>query len=115
MGRWIGQNRYYLLIALALLAVTAVAAVLLVPDWFWHPEGYCSGTPAQIRGCKGYNFHSGVGGEFGELTLLAGIATFWFKHNCYEHGCPWLGRVKGDDDHLRCKGHHRQSHPEYPH
>lgn len=110
---WLRRNRRYLLIAAVLTLAVTLFFLLVVPDWFWHPLGYCPGTLAQIRGCKGYNFHSGAGANFQEVTLLVGVAVFWLKHNCYEHGCPWLGRVKGNDGHMRCKGHHKKTHPEY--
>lgn len=113
MGAWLRQNRYYLLVAVALAAAAALFIVFVTPDWAWHPLGYCSGTASQVKNCKGYNFYSGIGANLQEVTLFVAIAIFWLKHNCYEHGCPWVGRVKGDDGHLRCKGHHRALYRSY--
>ena len=48
-------------------------------------------------------------------TLLIGVPAMFLKHNCYEHGCPRIARVHGDDGHGRCKRHHKRTHPEYAH
>lgn len=116
--RWAAQNRYYLLIAAGIAGTTTLLVLFVVPDWFWHPLGTqaCRATyhtAAEIRDCLSYNYHSGIGSDLSEITLLVGIVVFWLKHNCYEHGCPWPGRVKGDDGHLRCKGCHKRKHPSY--
>jgi hypothetical protein len=77
--------------ALALLVLAALAALGLtaLPAWFWHPLGYCTGTPHQVMLCKGYNAWSGIQGSF--LTNLPGwlaaLALLWFHHNCHEPGC----------------------------
>lgn len=115
---WIRRNRYYLLLAGAFVIAGALAVLFVLPGWFWHPIGTqaCKATyhtAAQVRDCLGYNYHSGIGSDLSEVTLLVGIAVFWLKHNCYEHGCPLIGRVKGDDGHLRCKRHHKRGHPAY--
>lgn len=76
-----------------------------VPSWYWlaHPlEG------------AGYQFWSGIGSDFGELTIatavLAGLGTFWHKHNCHEHGCLRLSWHPDADGHPVCKVHH-EDHP----
>lgn len=76
-----------------------VFLLTLLPDWFWHPLGYCTGTPAAIRGCKGYNSWSGSFSDIGEITLVAGVisglvATRRFFHlhfECHEETCHKLG------------------------
>lgn len=47
------------------------------------------------------------------LALVIGVPSLLLKHNCYEHRCPRIGRLKGDDGHVRCKRHHRPLHPDY--
>lgn len=62
----------------------------------------------------GYQFWSGIGSDFGQVTLIttliAGIVTFWVKHNCHEHGCLRLSWHPDEDGHPVCKKHH-EDHP----
>jgi hypothetical protein len=77
-----------------------------------NPLGYCAtaGSRAAVSGCRGYNFWSGIGSDFGQLTLLTaviglGIAS-WRRHNCEVGGCwrlCWHHTAAGD--HV-CKRHH---------
>lgn len=113
MVRWLKESRNYLLVAVAVAAAIGLFMLFVVPDYFWHPLGYCPGTPEQVRGCKGYNLHSGIGANLQELTMVTGILMLWLKHNCYEHTCPRIGRVKGDDGHLRCKKDHKAAYRNY--
>lgn len=46
------------------------------------------------------------------IVLLVGVPAFFLKHNCFEHGCVRVGRVRGDDGHSRCKRHDKITHPE---
>lgn len=81
-----------------LLAIVAWL-LLYAPAWFWHPLGYCDGTLAQIRDCRGYNSWSGIFSDIGEITLLAGLVTvplavlrFLHAHfECHEETCHRLG------------------------
>ena len=63
----------------------------------------------------GYMFWSGIGSDFGQLTLitavLAGLVTLWHQHNCHVHNCPRLQwHVHPDHGHPVCKKHH----PDHP-
>ncbi len=51
----------------------------------------------------GYQWWSGPGSDLG---LAGAVIVFALKHNCYEHGCPRIARVVGQDGHSRCKRHH---------
>lgn len=93
---------------------------MILPDWLWHPLAtqVCKAsyhTAIQIRDCKSYNFHSGISGEIGYVTILVGIVAWMLKHNCYEHKCFRIGRVKGDDEHHRCKRCDKTQHPDRYH
>lgn len=115
---WFGRNKRWLLFVSVVVALVALFVVFIFPSWFWHPLGTqaCIATyhnAEAIRDCKSYNWHSGLEANLALLPLLAFPAVFWVKHNCYEHGCPWMARMRGDDGHMRCKGCHKREHPEY--
>ena len=68
--------------------------------WLWHPlEGV------------GYQFWSGVGSDFGQVTLITGllaVALTWrHHHRCHGDGCRKVGlhRVQGTP-HKVCWNHH---------
>lgn len=44
--------------------------------------------------------------------LLIGVPAFLLKHNCHEHKCWRIARVKGNDSFIRCKRHDKTTHPE---
>lgn len=63
---------------------------------------------------NGYQWWSaGPGPGLGQLSLVAVAYAFLRKHNCYEHGCWRIGKLQGNDGHIRCKRHHRIDHPGY--
>lgn len=39
-----------------------------------------------------YGFWSGIGSDFGELTVLAAVLGLFRRHNCHVRGCWRLGR-----------------------
>lgn len=93
---------------------------MLGPDWLYHPLGVCAQNPhAQYVACRGYNFWSGIGSDFGEITLLAtAIAAllvvwrFYINHlTCHVTTCkkPALHHVPGTAFRT-CLTHH----PEIP-
>ncbi len=71
---------------------------LVLAASFWHdilhPLGYCTGTPSAVSACRGYNAHSGVLANFGELSIFVAIIgsllAYLRKHNCHVPGCPWI-------------------------
>jgi len=44
----------------------------------------------------GYQFWSGIGSDFGQVTLITGVvlllAGLYHQHNCHVDGCHWLGK-----------------------
>lgn len=62
----------------------------------------------------GYQWWSGIGSDIGEVTIatsvIAGIGTFWFKHNCHIHRCWRLSWHPDKEGHPICKIHH-EDHP----
>jgi hypothetical protein len=97
-------------VAAVLLAVALLILVLIaLPAWFWHPLGYCTGTPSQVVACKGYNLWSGIAGSF--LTSLPGWAVallvFMHQRNCHVKGCwRFSWHPHPDHGHPVCKPHH---------
>jgi hypothetical protein len=54
----------------------------------------------------GYQFWSGIGSDFGEVTILVACISFYRHVNCGVTGCKRLGhRVEGSG-HRACKRHH---------
>ena len=72
--------------------------------WFLHVTG------ADAPGSVEYNFWSGAGSDFGELTLVAGLLAIYKSHlNCHEPRCPWPSRHVYDLDGQQvklCVKHH---------
>lgn len=105
-----------LLILLAVL-ITVAAIVYAIgsflPDWFWHPLGYCTGTHVAIRDCKGYNLWSGTGSDVSELqtpfALTVVVLGFWRVHNCHVKRC-WRLRwhVHPEHGHPVCQKHFKE-------
>jgi hypothetical protein len=97
-----------ILVTVALVLVVLVALVLFVlPDWLWHPLGYCSGTRIQIRDCKGYNSWSGSFSDLGEITLIGGLIAVYRKYNCGAAKCWRIGKhPTADGLHNLCARHH---------
>lgn len=58
----------------------------------------------------GYQFWSGIGSDFSEVTLLIGVLVFYVKHNCHEHRCLRLSWHPDSEGHPVCKRHH----PDHP-
>jgi len=101
-----------LLVAAIVLCVELISDLL--PGWFWHPLGTAtcreSYTHAEaIRGCKGYNFWSGIAGSF--IVSLPGWVVaailFFRRHECHVQRChhpAW--HPHPDHGHPVCKRHH---------
>jgi hypothetical protein len=66
----------------------------ITPDWFWNNSG-------------NYNF---ISGPLPDITLMAGVAVWWRKHDCHVKWCPriqWHPHpVHG---HPVCRRHHPES------
>lgn len=70
-------------------------------SWLAHWMGLdnASGAP--------YLFLSGIGANFGELTIIAGLAAIYRRHTCHVHHCPRIARhpVAGTGFTV-CRRHH---------
>lgn len=66
--------------------------------------------PGQLRTCGGYWFWSGVGSDFGEITLFTAVAAlavgFYRHHNCHVDGCRRIGHMDPVVHHPACRTHH---------
>lgn len=65
-------------------------------------------------GGEGYQFWSGIGSDFGQITLIGTFVAIgigaWHQVNCHEHRCLRLAWHKDSDGHPVCKVHH-EDHP----
>jgi hypothetical protein len=68
----------------------------------WHP----------LKGL-GYQFWSGVGSDFSEITLLGAIIAWWHHVNCIEKGCWRKGHPNPEHGHPVCRKHTRHPHPAF--
>lgn len=41
---------------------------------------------------QGYQFWSGIGSDFSEITILGAVVGLYYKHNCHTKGCPRIGK-----------------------
>lgn len=56
---------------------------------------------------NGYQYHSGLGSDWSELTLLGLVVAWWRSHNCHVKRCPRLQwHVHPDHGHPVCRKHH---------
>ena len=87
----------------------------ILPHWLWHPLGVCAGSAKQVLQCRSYAFWSGIGSDFGELTLVISAITglvlllrFYKTHlTCHVTTCnrPALHPVIGTP-YRTCAPHH---------
>lgn len=54
---------------------------------------------------NGYQFWSGIGSDFGELTIITAIVVWWKTHECHVDGCHRFGKHPFQHYKL-CKKHH---------
>lgn len=120
---------YTIIIGVAALIIAAIV-VMLTNEWAWHPLGQC--TPAstnpviahhEIVRCKSYNWYSGFGANFGELTLftlaVGAIATLWRTYRRFEcdveepTNCHRLGHPVPGTSHYACREHHPHGIPRH--
>lgn len=94
--------------------------LLIGPEWFWHPLGQCAATSTnhaiavhEITRCKSYNWWSGIGANFGYLTIITGfLLGAWRtrKHlECHVEApknCHRIGRPVPGTGHRACRLHH---------
>jgi hypothetical protein len=59
---------------------------------------------------RGYQFWSGFGSDFGEITLVFGVYLIWRRHVCHVKGCPRI-IWKDHNGHALCRKHHPDSPP----
>lgn len=55
---------------------------------------------------RGYQFWSGAGSDFGELSILIAIGMFFRHRNCHVKGCWRLGHPNPDHGWPACRKHH---------
>lgn len=60
---------------------------------------------------RGYQFWSGIGSDFSEVTLIAGIYVLIRRHNCHVKGCKSV-LTHPDPEHNwpACRRHHSMGH-----
>ena len=54
----------------------------------------------------GYQFWSGIGSDFGELTIFTALVLILRHHNCHVKGCRRLGHHDLAVGAPSCKAHH---------
>ena len=61
---------------------------------------------------RAYAFWSGIGSDFGQLTLIGLLIGAWNRHNCHAKGCWRIARqqVKGTTL-VVCRKHHPDGKP----
>lgn len=109
-------RRQILLAVGVVIAAIVFLLVWVVPDFIYHPIGYCVGPPVQVRSCRGYGFWSGIAGSF--LTSLltgsgmwTGAFMWWLHTRCDTPGCLRRGKhPTADQMHKLC----RVCHPDHP-
>ncbi len=79
----------------------------------WHPLGQCAGTHAEVLRCHSYNWWSGLASDFGEVTLISGLAVgFWRTRRHLEchvespKNCHRIGRPVPGTGMRACRLHH---------
>ena len=55
---------------------------------------------------NGYQFWSGIGSDFGELTIITGGVLLFRHRNCHVKGCWRLGHTDPEHGHPACRRHH---------
>jgi hypothetical protein len=75
----------------------------VLPLWLYHILDWPMNTG--VNG--GYNFVSGIGSDFGEVTLIAAIAAWWHHINCIEKGCWRKGHPDPKHGHPVCRKHQK--------
>lgn len=58
---------------------------------------------------KGYQFWSGIGSDFGELSILAAILAGYRHRNCHVKGCWRLGHDDPEHGFPACRKHHTRA------
>lgn len=71
---------------------------MVVAGWFFHP----------LHGL-GYQFWSGIGSDFGEASLVTGIAVLLRHRNCHVKGCWRLGHADPEHGYPACRRHHSKA------
>lgn len=62
-------------------------------------------TPLDPLHNDGYQFWSGIGSDFGEVTLIVGFIAWWHHRNCVEKGCWRKGHPDPEHGHPVCSRH----------
>jgi len=74
-------------------------------NWLLHFLGL---LPVPPGGSAAYNFWSGSGSDFGELTLIGLAYGAYRKHQCHNKGCWRIGRHQVDGTPW-CNRHHQRA------
>ncbi len=59
---------------------------------------------------NGYQFWSGIGSDFSELSILVALILLVKHHNCHVVGCKRLGHHDPEAGAPACWEHHSQGH-----
>lgn len=74
--------------------------------WFLHLTG------ADNVSGPWYGFWSGFGSDLGELAIVGGLISVYWKHSCHAKGCWRIGRHPVEGTHwVVCRRHHPQDSP----
>lgn len=60
---------------------------------------------------NGYQWWSGMGANFGELTIAGAVFGLYRHHNCEEKGCWRFGRAHPDHGRAVCRRHYKCHEP----
>lgn len=122
----------YVVVPLVLGVAVAWLFLVVFPTWLWHPlatrvcRSEFKGFPLTVRDCLSYNFWSGIGSDFGEVTLVGiavgSILAVWNVYRklrphleCHEETCAKLALHKIEGTPLRVCWHHHPLLSQHPH
>ncbi len=79
----------------------------MIAHFFHFADIFHMQTPFDPLHGDGYNFWSGVGSDFGELTIVVAILAWWRHRNCQVKRCWRIHLTQPTDaGHYVCKHHH---------
>ena len=71
-----------------------------MPHWFYTYF-------VHVLSGNGYQLWSGLGSDFGEVTLIGLVMVWWRHHNCHVYHCWRLSwHPHPDHKHPVCRHHH---------
>ncbi|MHB8691766.1 MAG: hypothetical protein ACYDHH_11005 [Solirubrobacteraceae bacterium] len=79
----------------------------MIASLFHFADIFHMQTPFDVLHGDGYNFWSGIGSDFGEVTIIIAVLAWWRHHNCQVKGCWRIHlHLPTAGGHLVCKRHH---------